>query len=327
MKLLKLLLLVLPLYSQNIKIASYNVQNLFDLVDNETEYKEYIPNTSYNWDKKAYKKKLTNIRTIIKKINADILALQEIENKNVLLDLIKGLNYKYYAISSNKKSIVKVALISKYKIKKKKEIVVIKNSRYRNILKLIVNIKNKDLVIYVNHWPSKIAPESYRIKYAIRLEEEIKNTKGEYIILGDLNSNFKEFIDFKKDYRLNNTNSKTGINHILKTIYKDKIISFNKFKTLDDIYKYNLWNEAKKINFSYKYKAKKNTLDHIIIPKTLIDVKGIDYIRNSFKVFTDKNILKKNRINKWEISKKYPRKHKLRGYSDHLPIYAKFKVY
>ena len=33
------------------KIASYNVENLFDLTKDGTEYTEYIPNTGYGWTK------------------------------------------------------------------------------------------------------------------------------------------------------------------------------------------------------------------------------------------------------------------------------------
>jgi len=46
---------------RTLKIASYNVENLFDLYKSGYEYKEYIPNTKSNWNQKTYKIKLKNI--------------------------------------------------------------------------------------------------------------------------------------------------------------------------------------------------------------------------------------------------------------------------
>lgn len=35
------------LFSQNIKIATYNLENFFDFTNDKTEYEEYIPNNKY----------------------------------------------------------------------------------------------------------------------------------------------------------------------------------------------------------------------------------------------------------------------------------------
>ena len=55
------------------KIASYNVENLFDLYKSGNEYKEYIPNTKSNWNQRTYKIKLKNIAKVIVEIDADIM--------------------------------------------------------------------------------------------------------------------------------------------------------------------------------------------------------------------------------------------------------------
>ena len=82
------------LFSQNIKIASYNVENFFDLNYDKTEYEEYKPNTKSLWNQRNFDIKLKNIIKVIEDLDADIIALQEIEN----LDLIKL--YKIPKISS-----------------------------------------------------------------------------------------------------------------------------------------------------------------------------------------------------------------------------------
>ena len=48
----------------NFKIVSYNVENLFDLNYNKSEYKEYIPNLKSNWNKTTLNIKLNNINNI-----------------------------------------------------------------------------------------------------------------------------------------------------------------------------------------------------------------------------------------------------------------------
>ncbi len=48
-----------------VRVASYNVENLFDLKYSGLEYYEYIPNTSWKWNKTNYKKKLQNIAKVI----------------------------------------------------------------------------------------------------------------------------------------------------------------------------------------------------------------------------------------------------------------------
>jgi len=63
-KLLCISLFILSLCAQDFKIASYNVENIFDLKYDGTEYKEYIPNTNTNWNKKTYTIKLKNISKV-----------------------------------------------------------------------------------------------------------------------------------------------------------------------------------------------------------------------------------------------------------------------
>jgi len=192
--LILILIYIQQLYSLDFKVASYNVENFFDLHYDKTEYKKFIPH-SKTWNKNSFKNKLQNITQTIKDLDADILALQEIESLKVLNAIInKNPQYKYFSFLKNKDSAIGVALLSKYKIVSSSPIVVDKYNKFsRDILKVNLSIDNKSLIIYVNHWRSKRAPESKRIKYALALKAEIdtQNNK-DYIILGDLNSNYNE---------------------------------------------------------------------------------------------------------------------------------------
>lgn len=335
MRILSFLLLPIFLFALEFKVAAYNVENLFDTVKNGYEYKEYLPNNKHNWNQKNYQIKLDNISKVIKDLNADILALSEIENRATLLDLkqklkLKGLDYPYYAIADSKKTTVKVALLSKFPIIKKYEIKTGYSKGVRNILKAIINIKNKNLIIYVNHWHSKRSPESKRVQYAKALKKDIDRLKDDqdFIILGDFNSNYNEFQTFKNNRQLNDTKGKTAINHVLKTIKNGKLVTKEFIKsTNNNEYLYNLWLELdKKDRWSQKYKDKKNTLDNIIIPHALFDNRAFSYKENSFAKFEKEYLIKRGKINRWQVSKRGKGRHLGLGYSDHLPIVATFYI-
>ncbi len=312
---------VIQLYSLEFKVASYNVENFFDLHYDKTEYKEFIPH-SKTWNKTSFKNKLQNITKTIKDLDADILALQEIESQKVLDAIIKiNPKYKYISFLKNKDSAIGMALLSKYKIVSSKSIIVDKHDKFsRDILKVNLLIENKPLIIYVNHWRSKRAAESKRIKYALALKSEIDKQKTDYIILGDLNSNYNEYQTFKYNKKLNDTFGITGINQILNTTVKENFVQKSNILTYKKKVHFNTWLELKKNKrFSAKFKNNNNTPDNILLSANLFDNKNISYVNNSFQVFTPTYLFKNNKIYRWNRSKNS-------GYSDHLPIYGYFST-
>jgi len=176
----KLLLIAFSPYfvfALNLKIATYNVQNLFDNIKNGSEYAEFTPNL-HNWTDVILDKKLNNISRVICDLNADVIGLEEIENEHALKMLQKRLNragckYPYGAITHKRGSAIQVALLSKVDLIHKRDIRVSNSSGDRDILEVELNIEPK-LTIFVNHWRSKAAPESQRVKYAKALINRIK---------------------------------------------------------------------------------------------------------------------------------------------------------
>jgi len=262
-------------------------------------------------------------------MNADIIALQEIESKEALEDLQKLTLYPYAVIADKKKSTVKNALLSKFKIIASDELFVDRFG-YRNILEVKVDINGKPLTLFVNHWKSKGGAESLRVLSAKVLKRRIDqlSDQDEFIILGDLNSNYNEHQTFIKKRKHNDTKGVTGINHILKTIKNDKLIQWSDlYEQKNNEYLYNLWLDFdKKSRWSHNFFGKKGSLDNIIITKALADNKDIEYIKKSFQRFAPKYLFYKRAINRWKISRKQPKHHTLHGYSDHLPLYADFIV-
>lgn len=309
------------------------MQNLFDLTKNGTEYSEYIPFTSTKWNKKNYAIKCKNIARVIKDIKPDIIALEEIESVRALKQLQKtlrwhGVNFRYYAIASKKRTSVRNALLSKYPITKQLELSVNRLDRLRAILEVHLRIHGHELVVFVNHFKAKSGPESKRLAYAKLLSKRLKQLppRTPYLIVGDLNSNVNEFQTFKHSQRLNNTNGVTGINHILKTIYHNRLITPKKLKTLKSYYHANLWTQIPpKERITHYYKGKGGSLDHIIISKALVDKRGIDYIDHSFNRFAPTYLIKGKHIQRWKRTYKRPIHFTGKGFSDHLPVFADFR--
>ncbi len=315
------------------RIASYNVENLFDLQRNGSEYVEYIPNTSWKWNRKNYKLKLENIAKVIVDVNADVIALQEIESTQALKDLramlkTKGLYYRYYAIATAKKTTVRVALLSKYPLNGSRAVTISNSRAYRSILETKIWFGSTPLHVFTNHWKAKSGPESRRIVSAKALRKRVAQIGYDknIILLGDFNSHYKEFEIFKKNQKHNDTGGLTGINHILKTTLDQEMVSLKDLKSCEDCF-YNLWNDLREEErFSYRYRGTGEALDNILISSALNDGKKIEYKKGSFNKLTSPYLFKKKNIYRWQKSKNYPKHHLGKGYSDHLPIYADFKI-
>jgi len=313
-----------------LKVATYNVENLFDLKRNGYEYKEYIPYGYSQWNQKNYTIKLNNTARVIKDIDADIIGLQEIESLQALKDLRKtlkrkGVYYPYYAIANKKNTTVKVALLSKIPFLYAKEVRVTSSYKYRNILEVKYKLKNGEyLYIFVNHWKSKSGPESMRIVSAKALKRRVAQLGYDknIIALGDFNSHYEEYKTFQRKRKLNNTHGHTGINHILGTLDVQKPAHHIHLQKGDF---YNLWYDiAQQKRYTHIYRKHKEALDSILVTQALLDAKGIDYIPHSLKPFDAPYLVRKNFIYRWQMSYGKRKKHKGKGYSDHLPLVAKF---
>ncbi|UCM99656.1 endonuclease/exonuclease/phosphatase family protein [Sulfurimonas sp. SWIR-19] len=328
-----LALLISFMYGETtLKIATYNIENLFDLQRNGHEYKEYIPNAKSNWNDKNYRKKLKNIAKVIKDINPDIIGLQEIESLQALKDLRytlkrEGVYYRYYKIANLKSTTIKVAILSKIPFVYTHEIAVTSSYRYRNILEVKFKINNEDLYILINHWKSKAGPESMRIVSAKKLRKRIEELgKNKNIIaLGDFNSDYEEYEIFKRKRKHNDTDGITGINHILGTI-KYQNSSQNIHLAPYDFY--NLWYDTElEKRYSYIYRGKKEAMDSILVTAALLDKKGIDYKPHSIAAFEKPYLFKGKAIYRWQTTRSRLRRHKGKGYSDHLPVIAEFVLH
>jgi len=322
-------LLPLLLYAKPFKIATYNVENLFDASFQGSEYEQYVPG-KHNWNEQMVDTKLNHTAEVICDLDADILGLQEIENSNILKQLQKrleevGCGYQYSAITTKTNTSIQVALLSRYPIRAHKELVVSHEPNIRNLLEADVEVQEHFVKLFVNHWKSKSrgGKESKRIIYAKKLEKYILSLPPgtDYIVMGDLNSDYDAYLTL--NHRLDDTNGQTGINHVLRTVCDEKLLQKDEMSKAQKGSHYNLWQELPFVQrWSHKFYGNKSTLDHIVLPAGMFDKKGIDYVNHSFKVFKAPYLFtKQGYINRWQYDHG---KHKGKGYSDHLPVYAFF---
>ena len=323
------LLTTFSLFAKPFTVATYNVENLFDAVYNGTEYDEYIPG-KHGWNGKMAQTKLNHTAEVICDIDADIIALQEIENRTVFDALRERLNrvgcgYRYGVVTHKKGAPIQVALLSRFPILKSRELQVSYAPRVRNILEVEVMAEGVPLTLFVNHWKSKSRKgyESKRIAYAKTLAERLAHMpKGKaYIILGDLNSNYDAYVTLPE--RLNDTNGRIGLNHLLHTVERGELLTEADMLQGKPGTHYDLWLELPfSQRWSHKFYGRKSTLDHMLLPSSMFDGKGIDYVNDSFRVFKRNYLFtKKGYINSWQLK---AGKHRGKGYSDHLPLVATF---
>jgi endonuclease/exonuclease/phosphatase family metal-dependent hydrolase len=322
-----------------ITVVSYNVENLFDMVDNGNEYEEYKPGQD-NWNENTYQIKLNNTASVLSAINADIAVLIEVENENAVQALCgvlkeKKCAYPYYALGgqANKGSVMPVVL-SKFPVLSEKSFGVTGNASIhdRNMLRADIFLGRDTLAVFACHWPSKNHKESARLENARLLAEQLAGVpaKKDYLVAGDFNEDYDECETFHT-MGMDDTKGVTGINHVLGTVTSRplRFVAYTQKKGLTadtPAALFDAWleqPEAKRL--STMFRGRPQTPDHILLPASLFDGNGISYVNNSFYAFTwNGRLLKDGAPFRWQMRyTKNARYHAGEGYSDHLPLVAK----
>lgn len=267
------------LFSQTIKIATYNVENLFDGQNNGNEYKDFKVGKS-SWNEQSYIEKLSRIKDVILKIDADIIALQEIENESVLKKLTEQTPYKFIKFKTTKNAPVGLGVISKMDIIKV-EYFSIKDIKTRDILKATFKAENgRKFSIFINHFPAYKNGIEAQKKAHNALSKALEGTSYS-IALGDFNTPF-------------------GKNSILNPI------------EINQKYK-NLWREIEpKDRYSFAGYSKKRAIDHVLLSSEFMDKNSdLVYVCKSFYVFKD-GLVDEKGYSKMQNDNSL--------YSDHLPL-------
>ncbi|MEX1099674.1 MAG: endonuclease/exonuclease/phosphatase family protein, partial [Bacteriovoracaceae bacterium] len=221
------LLIFSSAFGKSFTLMSYNVENLFDTIhDPGKEDYTYLPlkvknasqdiqdycnsitNDYYrkacletDWSEDILSKKLANLAKVISSFDkgkgADILVLQEVENKSVLISLVKeklkGLGYDHISLIEGPDSRgIDAAIVSKFPIVKEKLHLVDLDGvakETRGILQADIQIGPNLVSVFSNHWPSQANPSEARyIAAQTLLSAALQSNAQAVIAAGDFNS-------------------------------------------------------------------------------------------------------------------------------------------
>ena len=305
-------------------VAFYNVENLFDTVDDpEKRDEEYLPDGKNNWTEERYKAKLKNVAKVINSIGngytPDIMGLCEIENRKVVEDLITQPElikngYQIVHFEAPDRRGIDVGLIYKPKvfIPFHTEALELKNPqdtsfKSRDILYVKGLIHKRDtLHVFVNHWPSRRGgKEDMRIeagKLARKAVDSILtiNPNAKIVLMGDFNDD----------------PTNRSIKDELRAGGKQ-----NKLKE-GDLFNASYWS-FKQGYGSLKYRGAYNLFDQIIVSQGLLrkNTDDIFYINKSFRVFEVDWLQNKSGRYAGYPFRTFAGGAYLGGYSDHYPTF------
>lgn len=300
------------------KIMSWNVQNIMDAKLDGDEYIEYTQ--SKGWDDIAYFRRLKSASSIIKKENADLVFLQEVEHSGVLKDLLEKYlvrkGYTYYGAIKNKGSAISIGFISKIK---PIDIKVHGVDNNRPILQVDFNIRCERVTFLCVHAKSKYGGAAATEKDRINLSKTLKNLLQKesdhmVIMVGDFNEDPSKATDEMTALILSDNKNyydytKKGSLGISNT--KDCIFSHMMYSPLfDDSIK-------KSMRGTYFYNGNWSNIDQIMGNAFLVDGRNLEL--DSFNIVNNDMLLTSSGIPyRWEVKG-------LCGISDHLPVVMTLK--
>lgn len=187
----------------------------------------------------------------------------------------------------------------------------------RAIQEVQVMVDGELLYLFNNHWKSgasSTVTEPVRVENARTLRNRLDeilhdDPQADVIIGGDFNSQYNQKVRYKKM-------KPTGLNDILGSQGNELAIRGEN----RDLY--NLWFELPaEERGSDTYRGEWGTLMQVIISRGLYDLRGVQYVDNSFAVakIPGLNVDDTGLPVRWSFDGPGGR-----GFSDHLPIFAKF---
>jgi len=346
---------------------TYNVENLFDTEhDKDKRDWEYLPkefvgkkkeckkirkkwyrNNCLNsdWTPKRLQLKLSQIKKVIfskGKEKPEFLALQEVENENVIRLLAKELGYSdlIFSQSPDRRGIDLAILYTESSALKKVGVFehelkdgYFKKRPSRNILEGHFLINGKyDLTIYVNHWPSQGNPTRARVSAANKLKSLVEKRQkekptGAILAVGDFN-----ILPYENP-------------HPVKNIF----LSSNSMQDVHELFMNNSSISQKEKSrtplgtYFYPPKREWNRFDRIFVSNGLVvktdKEKGLSLDIAEYRIYnpdfitTSLQLKKKYSGEGSSIVKGVPFRYNFladksdkAGFSDHFPVFVKLKV-
>ncbi len=319
-----------PETNRAIRFMFYNVENVFDTVNNpNANEKEFLPGSDRHWSSyRYYQKKNKLYKTFLAAGGwepPELIGLCEIENETVLEDILwktpfSKFEYKYIHRNSPDHRGIDVALLYDPKAffpVSEQYIRLDLPERYSSTREILYakgyTKLNDTLHIFVNHWPSKyggavksqpkrnIAAQTLK-KVTDSLFQSVKRPK--IVITGDFNDA---------------PDTESTKNHLQAKEPTDSISNQSLYNLSEH------WMEEK--YGTYKYQGQWNVIDQFIVSGSLLNAKhSLKTSKQNAHIFAPDFLLEKDE--KYVGQKPYRTFIGFRyngGYSDHLPIILDLK--
>jgi predicted extracellular nuclease len=287
-------------------IAFYNVENLFDTLDHQTNNdQEFLPEGKKVWNSARYYEKLAHINQVMDSLcHPLIIGLCEIENKAVVDDIVSSgsmsTTHAVIHVESLDKRGIDNAIIYDSTVLKLIETGIVRfdmpapSTPSRDIIWAKFAYGSDTLLTMVNHWPSRsggqLESEPKRLIAGIAAKEFIQNEMTEneslkLVFMGDLN-------DHPEDM------APSMISELLVPMIMAKSGEFGG---------------------SHNYRNEWGVLDHILVSKSFLKKGAVRVQKKSGKIHSPQFLLGEY---KGHIvpNRTYGGSTYLGGYSDHLPV-------
>lgn len=286
-------------------VAFYNVENLFDTINQPHNDEEFLPDGKNKWTSQRYLDKLRKLNQVIDSMgNVVLLGLCEIENEQVVKDLNDASSSrKKFGIvhyESTDARGIDVGMIYNPSLLTLKQSGFIRfeinnseTSNTRDIVWAKFVYKKDTLFAMVNHWPSRRGGETEsepnRLKAAEKAAAFIDSVKtasptSKIVFMGDLN-----------DYPTNKS-AKMIAERLTPMISKS----------------------SGKFGGTYNYKNEWDVLDHIMISSNAYEGK-LRFVEQSGHIMSNDFLIEEYKGN-LVPKRNYAGEKYLDGYSDHLPV-------
>lgn len=324
---------VLPAFSQSVfRVMEYNVENLFDCVDDSLKNdEEFLPGSGRGWTTARYWEKLSRLSKVIVAAGhehvPDLVGLCEVENDRCMKDLtrrslLKEAGYWYVMTASPDARGVDVALLYQPSTFKKLGVQTIRIPHEkidgmratRDILHVTGKVLSQDtLDVFVCHMPSRSGGEQksepYRLLTASVLKQTVDSVmaarqNAHIVIMGDFN-----------DYPDNRS-----IAEVLNAVKPEG--------TVEPAQLYDLM--AGREGGTYRFKGDWGFLDHFIVSGTLLGEKqkGVKTSYEQVKVADFPFLMEEDdRYGGLSPFRTYKGWKYNGGYSDHLPVWMDLLIY
>lgn len=311
--------------SSNVSILFYNVENLFDTMDDPVfGDDEFALNGSRHWTRSRYKKKVDHLyKTIVASGRwdpPDIIGLCEVENRQVLNDLFRETplsKYHYEIIhydSDDERGIDVALIVRNEKLNLIDHDVLKPELKHggqlptRDILHTRLQIVEDTLHVFVNHWPSRRSGITETIPLRMEVADLLKKTidsiqkkdpVAKVIVMGDFNDG---------------PHNESLRDALQVAFWKDETIQANRL--------YGWSGDGQNVPGTYKYQGRWYTFDQFFVSGTLfLNTGGIRVNPASFQIVSPDFLLMEDEL--YLGIKPFPTYYGFQymgGFSDHLPI-------